>query len=139
MGENTKENKNLQQEGTGEGTDTNNLPEKAQSTAVAKPRRGRPPGAKNKDTLFKELMSGKFQDIAQQNIQKTFEVLFEKAHEGDMKAIKLIMDRVVPQSKAIDLDQAQKKGLSIHISVGSLEDKVIAGEIVDAEYEEMEE
>ena len=103
-----------------------------------KPRgRGRPPGAKNKDTLFKELMTGQFQDIAAVNVKKTIEVLFEKAQEGDMKAIKLVLDRVVPVTKAVDLADMDKKGLTINISVGSMEEAQ-AAIIEDAEYSEVE-
>lgn len=92
---------------------------------------GRPPGAKNKETLFKELMSGQFQDIAEKNIEKTFSVLFERAHEGDMKAIKLIMDRVIPASKSVDMNDMEKKGLTVNISVGSMEQATIEGEIIE--------
>ena len=104
-----------------------------------KPIMGRPKGAKNKDTLFKELMTGEFQDTARDKVKKTFEVLFEKAHEGDMKAIKLIMDRIVPVTKAVDLADMEKKGLTINISVGSMEESMVAGEIIEeAEWEEEE-
>ena len=85
-------------------------------------------------------MKGRFQDIAEQNIQRTFEVLFEKAKDGDMGAIKLILDRVVPASKAIDLDaQAKKGGLTINVSIGDLEAGPVgtAEVIEDAEYEEI--
>jgi len=102
---------------------------------------GRPPGSKNKTTLFKELMRSDFQDIAEQNIKKTFSVLFEKAHEGDMQAIKLIMDRVVPASKAIDMDELGKKGgLVINVNIGELEDSpLVTGEVIeDAEYTEVD-
>jgi hypothetical protein len=101
---------------------------------------GRPKGAKNKDTLFKELMTGQFQDIAQDQVGRTLQVLFEKAHEGDMKAIKLIMDRVVPVTKAVDLADMEKKGLTINISVGSMEEAALieAGEIEDGDFTEME-
>lgn len=108
------------------------------NTAPVKAQRGRPKGAKNKDTVFKELMSNKFQGIAEKEIQKTFKILFEKAHEGDMKAIKLIMDRVVPMTKSVDLDDLDKKGLTINISVGNMEDSPINGEVIeDAQYEEV--
>lgn len=100
---------------------------------------GRPKGAKNKDTLFKELMTNNFQDIAKVNIEKTFEVLFKKAHEGDMKAIKLVLDRVVPVTKAVDLADMEKKGLVINISVGNMEDAQVQGEVIeDAEFEEVD-
>ena len=105
------------------------------SGSVAK--RGRPAGSKNKDTLFKELMTGKFQDLATIQVERTIEVLFEKAHAGDMKAIKLIMDRVVPVTKAVDLADMEKKGLTINISVGSMEEAQAEGEIIeDAEWSE---
>lgn len=100
--------------------------------------RGRPPGSKNKETLFKELMQGHFQDIAVQNVERTIQVLFEKAQEGDMKAIKLVLDRVVPVSKAVDLADMEKKGLTINISVGSMEEA--AAELIeDAVFSEVEE
>jgi hypothetical protein len=101
---------------------------------------GRPKGAKNKDTLFKELMTGQFQDIAEDQVGRTLQVLFEKAHEGDMKAIKLIMDRVVPVTKAVDLADMEKKGLTINISVGSMEEAALieAEEIEDGDFTEME-
>ena len=102
---------------------------------------GRPKGAKNKDTLFKELMTGQFQETAKDKIERTFEVLFEKAHKGDMKAIKLILDRVVPTTKAVDLADMEKKGLTINISVGNMEDDGPGQSVEDIEdvyYEEVD-
>ena len=106
----------------------------SKNTAV---KRGRPKGAKNKDTLFKELMAGKFQEKGEKEIEKVFSVLFEKAQGGDMKAIKLIMDRVVPTSKAEDMSKAQKGGISVSINVGKLERPEDVQVIEDAEYEEV--
>lgn len=117
------------------------LAETKQENAPKPPaKRGRPKGAKNKDTLFKELMTGEFQQIAEQNIKKTFEVLFEEAHEGNMQAIKMVLDRVVPVTKAVDLADMEKKGLTISINVGNLEDtvSVSADEPIEAEFEEVE-
>ena len=101
---------------------------------------GRPPGAKNKDTLFKELMRGRFQDIAEVNVQKTFEVLFEKAHGGDIQAIKLVLDRVVPASKAIDMEALGKRGgLVVNVQIGDLEQaQREQQEAIDAEFTEVE-
>jgi len=98
---------------------------------------GRPPGAKNKDTIFKELMTGNFQSRAIKDIEKVYSVLFEKAHNGDMKAIKLVLDRVVPVTKAVDANQI-KGGVTVSINVGSLE-AAQAITIEDAEYEEVDE
>lgn len=104
---------------------------KRENTASEVAKRGRPPGAKNKETLFKELMTGQFQEIASVNVLKTFEVLFEKAHAGDIKAIKLILDRVVPVTKAVDLADMEKKGLTVNITVGRMEDVQVSGEIIE--------
>lgn len=116
--------------------DTPQAKEDIQAPVVRK--RGRPPGAKNKDTLFKELMTGQFQETAQEHIQRTFQVLFEKAHEGDMKAIKLVLDRVVPVTKAVDLADMEKKGLTVSINIGKMAANA-NGEVYEAEYEVVEE
>lgn len=112
-----------------------------QGKEITQRRAGRPPGSKNKDTLFKELMRGRFQDIAEQNIEKTFHVLFEKAHGGDIQAIKLVLDRVVPASKAIDLEDLGKRGgLTVNVTIGDLEEaqRQAREDIEDAVYTEVE-
>ncbi len=96
---------------------------------------GRPPGSKNKDTLFKELMTGQFQSKAIEDIEKVYDVLFKKAHEGDLKAIKLVLDRVVPVSKAVD-SESVKGGVSVSIHVGSMEEAQ-GITIEDAEFTEV--
>ncbi len=94
---------------------------------------GRPKGSKNKDTLFKELMTHDFQGIAKKDIQKVYRILFDKASQGDMKAIKLILDRVVPVTKAIDLGDIEKGGLKININVSPMEQKPA----IEADYAEV--
>ena len=103
---------------------------------VAKRPRGRPPGAKNKATLFKELMTGRFEEKAIQDIERVYAVLFEEAHGGNMKAIKMVLDRVVPVTKAVDME-AVKGGISVSVFVGSMEEAREAEVIEDAEYEEV--
>ncbi len=115
--------------------DLNDQDLKAQNTAI-KPinKGGRPKGSKNKDTLFKELMTTDFQSIAKKDIAQVYDILFQKAKKGDLKAIKLILDRVVPVTKAVDLEQLEKGGLLININVGSLEER----QAIDAVYEVVE-
>lgn len=81
---------------------------------------GRPKGSKNKDTLFKELMTQDFQQVAKKDILAVYRVLFDKAKNGDMKAIKLVLDRVVPVTKAIDLEELETGGIQININVGEM-------------------
>ena len=57
---------------------------------------GRPKGAKNKTTLFKEAMKGHFEDLLLKDGEKVFKACVEKAMEGDTTAMKLIMDRIIP-------------------------------------------
>ena len=106
------------------------------SELVSKPR-GRPPGSKNKATLFKELMTGRFEEKAIKDIERVYEVLFAEAHDGNMKAIKMVLDRVVPVTKAVDMDSL-KGGISISVNVGSMEEARKAEVIDDAEYTEVE-
>jgi len=104
------------------------------------PKRGRPKGSKNKDTIFKELMNEDFQALATQEVGKVFKVLFDEAKDGNMQAIKMLMDRVVPVTKAVDLADMDRSGLTIEIKVGNLEDTVGKIEKVDitGSYEEIE-
>lgn len=98
---------------------------------------GRPKGSKNKDTIFKEMMSTKFQNVAKSDIQKVYKILFERAQEGDMKAIKLILDRVVPVTKAVDLAELEKGGLQINIQVGDMKNPYAEADAIDADYVEV--
>jgi len=85
--------------------------------------KGRPKGCKNKTTLVKEAIRGGFDDLMLKSAQKVFEAVVDEAiNNRNMTAAKLIMDRVLPTSKAIDLEALEKsQGLSISINVGSLE------------------
>ena len=57
---------------------------------------GRPKGAKNKTTLFKEAMKGHFEELLEREGEKVFLACVQKAKEGDTTAMKLIMDRIIP-------------------------------------------
>jgi hypothetical protein len=92
---------------------------------VSKPRghnlAGRPKGAKNKTTIFKEIMQQGFEATLQRDFPKLVEIVLEKALKGDMKAVKILFDRVIPVSKAVDLDSLGKAGISISINVGEMD------------------
>jgi hypothetical protein len=57
---------------------------------------GRPKGAKNKTTLFKEAMKEGFENLLETEGKKVFEAVVSKAKDGDMTAAKLILDRIIP-------------------------------------------
>jgi len=84
--------------------------------------KGRPKGCKNKTTIFKEVIREGFENKLLKDGMKVVDAVVAKALEGDMTAAKLLLDRILPTSKAIDLDALEKsQGLSISINVGSLE------------------
>ena len=83
---------------------------------------GRPKGAKNKTTLFKEVIRDGFERAMERDAQKVIKAVIEKAILGDMTAAKLLLDRILPTTKAIDLDDLENsKGFSISVNIGNLE------------------
>jgi len=114
---------------------TDNLPEKKDNRGCNL--NGRPKGVKNKTTIFKEAMQQGFENLLQKEGKKVFEAVVAKAKDGDMQAAKLILDRILPTAKAIDLeDLGRSKGIQINISVGKVEGKSItldSDNIQDAE------
>ncbi len=92
------------------------------------------PPQTRKTTVFQEIIREGFENQVQKDATKVIRVLLDKAIEGDMQAMKMVMDRIVPVGKAIDLDGLDKgKGLSININIGNLEDSI---EVQSAEAEE---
>ena len=64
--------------------------------------------------------------------------VMEKALEGDMVAAKMLLDRAVPVTKAVEFDAPGSGKFSINIQIGSLEGATALSEdIEDAEYEEI--
>lgn len=68
---------------------------------------GRPKGSKNATTLLQEAVLTESQDIILNEFPKIVRAVVKKAAEGDLKAAKLIMDRVIPARKAIEHNQAK--------------------------------
>lgn len=119
--------------------------ELAKTKPAGSKKMGRPKGSKNKNTIFKELMQDEFRALAENKVPKVLETLFEKAIDGDMQAIKMVMDRIVPAHRAIDGEKTPSGVPLIEIRIGNLEDSVPQGRetITDVEYkvynkEEME-
>ena len=119
-------------------------PAPAKATAVTKKPvghnlKGRPKGAKNKATLFKEVMKEGFEKALVKDFEKVVKVVIEKAVGGDMSAAKMLLDRIVPVSKAVDLDSLGDKGVNISISIGKMdEDPYGEKAAIEAEFTEVE-
>jgi hypothetical protein len=95
--------------------------------------KGRPKGIKNKTTIFKEAIREGFEEKLMKDGMKVVDAVVAKAIEGDMTAAKLLLDRILPTSKAIDLDQLEKsKGVSISIQIGDLQEpQAIDAEVIE--------
>jgi hypothetical protein len=57
---------------------------------------GRPVGSKNKSTQFKELL--------EDDLPALVSVLRDKALEGDMNAMRLLLERLVPKVQVVDMN-----------------------------------
>ena len=84
---------------------------------------GRPKGALNKATkdatIFREQMAVHFEQVMRKDFKYILARTVDDAKDGDMKAIKMLMDRVVPVGKAVDLTDNKGTPL-ININIGSL-------------------
>ena len=56
---------------------------------------GRPVGSKNKCTQFRELL--------EEDLPALVSVLRDKALEGDMNAMRLLLERLVPKVQVVDM------------------------------------
>lgn len=74
-----------------------------------------------------------FEKALHKDFKKVLEAVVAKAKDGDMRAAKILMDRVVPVSKAADLDAMKSGKLAININVGEMKDPHI-----ETTYEEIE-
>lgn len=126
--------------------DTSNLPEKKKRGHNLT---GRQKGVKNKTTLFKEAMKEGFEKILEKESKAVFMAVVAKAKEGDMTAAKLILDRVIPVTKAGEGTEG-KGATQVVINVSGMEANIsVADEgqpadnavdnAVDAEFVEVEE
>jgi len=84
---------------------------------------GRPKGTPNKKTakakIFREQMANHFEKVMEKDFKYILKNTVEKALDGDMSATKMLMDRVIPVGKAVDLND-NKGTPKISINIGSL-------------------
>ncbi len=92
---------------------------------------GRPKGSKNVSTIVQEAVLAKSEKTLLKHFPKIVEKVCEMAEKGDMKAAKLIFERVIPARKAIEhlgKHDFGKEGINIVIntaepieSIGSID------------------
>ena len=93
---------------------------------------GRPKGSKNRSTILQEAIRGNFERSLKRNFADIMKVMIEKAKEGDVQMIKLLMDKVLPNAQNEREQKVSDFGIQIVINdMKSIESKPIEGEIVD--------
>lgn len=91
---------------------------------------GRPKGSKNKITLMKLALEGDLRVQLGKSAREILEIAIKKALEGDAQMIKLLVDKMIPTSKASEDEPTKEK---IQINIGRLQDErpVIDGRIIE--------
>lgn len=90
--------------------------------------KGRPKGSKNRSTLVREALEGKFMDMTEKEFEDIMKVLLRRAKDenrGD-KMRQLIMDRIVSVVPA-EKDKASSKPV-VNINISSMDEPKIVGE-----------
>ena len=106
---------------------------------VKKKRRGRPPGRRNNLTLLKEAEMKKAMSLATshmiEHLPALVKTLVDKANDGDMAAMKMVLDRVIPTRKAVEHINSsdERPTVNVNISIGKPKATAVFGDIVDAE------
>lgn len=100
--------------------------------------RGRPKGTKNKLTVLNEALRNRSVDYMIKHLEPILKAVAQKAEEGDMTAAKLILDRVLPVYKAIEVNSTATDSKSIVINISALEATVSAHEAIEGEVVEDE-
>lgn len=95
--------------------------------------RGRPKGSKNGRALLQAAINEDWTRLAKRRSRKIFEVLTEKAISGDMQAIKLFMDKILPNAQN-EVQPSENGWTGVQIIIGDMkreDDKTIEGKIVE--------
>ena len=79
---------------------------------------GRPKGRISKKVLIRDQLI----DALEKDAVKVVQMIVEKALKGDMVAAKIIMDRLIPQQKAVVSGEEGMRQPVVNIVVGSLSD-----------------
>ena len=102
--------------------------EDARQPLTMRKKNGRPVKSKTKKTVFKEQMQEHFEKTMRSDFKYVLANVVQEARDGNMNASKMLMDRVIPVSKAVDLNDLNKGVPLININIGSLEDDKVVSE-----------
>lgn len=104
---------------------------------------GRPKGAKNKLTILREAILQDSEEMMITHFPKIVQAVIARAKEGDLTAAKMIMDRIIPVKKAVEITGKEGGEIGIRIIVEGIQqaieeddpeakvEKVIEGEVIE--------
>lgn len=104
---------------------------------------GRPVGSKNRVTILKEAIKNDSEEVILKHFPKIVDAVCKKAEKGDLRAAKLLFDRILPAKKVVDdRDEDQFQGLrSLEITIntthGHTKVHTVDEPIENVEYEEI--
>ena len=103
---------------------------------------GRKKGSKNKSTLLREALNNNFEEQLAQKFHQVVNVVLDQAiNEGCRQSQKMLLDRIVPTVHAESDKEKNPFAGGINITISSMENKTVnvSPDIVDADYETIEE
>lgn len=89
---------------------------------------GRPKGAKGGETILREALRTKSEGVILKNFPKIVATVCRKAEAGDMRAAKLLFDRILPTKRAVDENTGKGTG-GITIVVQGAENPRLAARV----------
>lgn len=98
---------------------------------------GRPKGSKNKITLMKLALEGELRTQLKHDAQEILQVAIAKAKEGDTAMLKLLVDKMIPTSKATD-DEPVKERVQVFVSQLAGRDSEVKGRVINSEGDEVD-
>ena len=94
---------------------------------------GRPRGSKNKITLMKLALEGELRSQLKQDASEILAVAVNLAKSGETSMLKLLIDKMIPTSKALEDEMPTKEKININISRLPEEKVVIDGKVIENE------
>lgn len=89
--------------------------------------KGRQRGSRNMTTLLRQAVLNKQEDIMLKHLPKIVKLACQMAEKGDLQAMKMIMDRMVPVQKPVDGASAGSGSKQINIIINGSSPVTISG------------
>lgn len=100
--------------------------------------KGRVRGSRNMTTLLRQAVLNKQEDIMLKHLPKIVKLACQMAEKGDLQAMKMIMDRMVPVQKPVDGASASAGNKQINIIInGSNPVTISESQPIEAVYSEV--